>query len=89
MVMTDRNMVLGTKHGAITNTYVVLWKSSRHSLIGMSHFTFFNVEFTDDGAWFTKKWSIPRNPYPLIVKMKRTEVPNASTACESAEDWRR
>ena len=74
MVLTDRRMILSTPTNTLTERYVVLWKSHHQSVIALSLRQVYQVQFTDDGAWFIQKKILGHPTHPITIKMNKAEL---------------
>ena len=77
---STRTIVHSTEDGIITNSYRVLWKGKSSCFIATSAIDLFRIEYTDDGLWLERKFTLPLEDFPLIVKMVRNDD-TATTSC--------
>ena len=69
--MTDNSMILRTARGIETNRLWILSKGRDHCTAFMAPTSMFRFELVDDGLWFVRRFSIPREEYPLVVKLRK------------------
>lgn len=67
--ITDRTMILHTARGVETNRFWILAKGATHCTVYMPPTSIFRFELVDDGLWFERRFGIPREKFPLLVKL--------------------
>ena len=67
--MTDRALIMSGARGTETNRFWILAKGRDSCTAYFPPASVVTFEIADDGLWFMRRFCIPREKFPLVVKL--------------------